>query len=194
MSDAVILTLNPKVSGLSSAVTWLREHGVSVRRIAGILGISEAHVRQLDFRGQWRIRQPGILHRLEDPLRPPADPFGPVPDNIRKVVKIRSQIDSWMVRPGPSVRRRVEELESQVEQLGTEFWSGVRHGVGLKRFGNILTQIGSPADYRRIRILARVRQLLAETYAHAGYSSSAIEQALVSLLLSRAAHESSGEA
>ena len=99
-----------------------------------------------------------------------------------------------MIQSSPASRVRVEQLESQVERLGVEFWSGVRHGVGLKRFRDILIQIGRPADYLRIRILARVRQLLAETYAHAGYSSSAIKEGLISLLLSRAAHQSSGEA
>ena len=194
MSEPAILTLNPKVSGLGSAIVWFRDHDLSDIRIGEILGISPGHVRQLAFRDQWRIRRPRILGQLEDLLRPPADPFGPVPDEVRRTLKIRSRYDSEMVKPDRASSLKVEALDDQLDQLGAQFWSGVRYGIGLKRFGNILAQLSSPADYRKIRVLARVRHLLAETYAHAGYSSSAIEEGLASLVLSRAAHDTSGEA
>lgn len=100
-------------------------------------------------------------------------------------------MDSWTVTLRPAARTCLDDLEERVEQLGVEFWSGVRHGVGVGRLREILEDVGRPAHFRRIRILARIRQLLAETYAHVGYSRSAIEQALTSLLLSRTAYEES---
>jgi len=95
--------------------------------------------------------------------------------------------DSATVTLNPDARDRLESLEARVEQFGTGFWSGVRHGSGISQLREFLVEIGRPAHYRRIRLLARVRQLLAETYAHAGYSASAIEQARISLLLSKTA-------
>jgi hypothetical protein len=100
-------------------------------------------------------------------------------------------MDAWTVRLNPEGRKRLDELEERVERLGAAFWAGVRHGSGINRIHDLLIEIGRPAHIRRVRILARIRYILAETYAHAGYSSSAIEQALTSLLLSRAAYHDS---
>lgn len=193
MTGPAALPLRPQVAGLSSAIVWLRDHDLPAKRIAEILGIKNLHARQLAFRGQWRVRRADVPAFLEHPLRPPADPFGEVPDGLREKLKIRPNMDSWTVRLNPAGRVRLNVLEDRVEQLGAAFWSGVRHGVGIDRFREILIEIGRPAHYRRIRVLARVRQLLSETYAHAGYSLSAIEQSLTSLLLSRAACHESGE-
>jgi len=191
MPSSVTLPLRPHVSGIASAVAWLRDHDVPAKRIAEILGITEVHARQLAFRGQWRIRRSRVPALLESQLRPPADPFGPVPDELRRILKVRPKIDSWTVRLNPNSRKRLNDLEEQVEQLGAAFWSGVRYGTGIHRFRDVLSEIGRPAHYRRIRVLARVRQLVAETYAHVGYSSSALEEALTSLLLSRSAYDES---
>jgi len=193
MSRPATLPLEPRVAGLASAVAWLRDHDVPSRRIAGSLGITETHARQLAFRGQWRLRPATAFPLLEAPMMSPADPFGVVVNDLRESLKIRPSIESWTVTLDRAGLRRLDELEDRVEQLGSSFWSGVRHGTGVVRLRAVLEEIGRPAHYRRIRILARVRQLLAETYAHAGYSLSAIEQALNSLLLSRAAFEKSGE-
>jgi hypothetical protein len=194
MSSSVTLPLAPNVAGIASAIAWLRDHDVPAKRIAGILGIKEGHARQLAFRAQWRVRGVTAAAILESQLRPPVGPFGPVPDELRSRLKVRPKIESWTVRPNPASRRRLNELEEKVEKLGAMFWSGVRHGRGIHRFREVLIEIGRPAHYRRIRILARVRQLLAETYAHVGYSASALEEALTSLLLSRTAYDESQDA
>ena len=57
------LKLRPRVSGLAPAVSWLRDHDVSVKRIAGLLGITELHARQLAFRGsrvQAKVSDPRV--------------------------------------------------------------------------------------------------------------------------------------
>ena len=194
MSESRILPLLPKVSGFSSAAAWLRDHDVPAKRIAELFHITETHARQLVFRGQWRIGQPNIPAVLENPFRPPADPFGPVADDLRDRLSIRPRIDSWTVTLDKAERRGLDDLEALVEELGVAFWSGVRHGTGLARLRAMLQYIGRPAHFRRIRILARLRYLLAETYTHAGYSSTAIEQALTSMLLSKAAFDEGSEA
>jgi hypothetical protein len=186
------LALSPKVADLSSAVAWLRDHDLPVKRIADILKIEKGHVRQLGFRGQWRIRRADVSGFLESPLLPPADPFGPVPDELRRKLGVRPAMDSWTATLYRRERQKLGDLEERVEQLGTEFWSGVRYGLGIHQLRQLLIEIGRPARYERIRLLARIRQLMAETYAHAGWSLSAINEALTSLLLSRTAyHESS---
>lgn len=171
--------MTPKVAGLASAVAWLRDHDIPAREIAALLGITETHARQLAYRGQWHVRDNS----------PPVDAANPISDELRESLKIRPKIESWMVRLKPAARFQLTELEARVEQFGVGFWSGVRYGTGITQLRQLLIEIGRPAHYRRIRLLARVRQILAETYAHVGYSSSAIEQARTSLLLSKAAHD-----
>jgi hypothetical protein len=177
------LPLTPKAAGLASAVAWLRDRGVPTKRIAGLLGITETHTRQLAYRGQWRVRGNS----------PPIDLFGPISDELRDSLKIRTQSESWMVKLNPAGRAQVKDLEERVEQFGAGFLSSVRYGAGITQLREFLIETGRPAHYRRIRLLARVRQLLAETYVHAGYSASAIEQARTSLLLSKVAYDEKQE-
>lgn len=188
------LQLRPRVSGLAPAVAWLRDHDVSAKWIAGLLDIAEGHARQLAYRGnrpEPKLRVPAFL---EDPFQPPADSLGPVTDSLRERLSIRPQIESWTATISPKSEEKLDDLEERVEQVGAAFWSGVRFGTGIDRFAPLLVEIGRPAHFRRIRVLARLRQLIAETYAHAGYSSSATVQGLTAMLLSRAAYQESGQA
>ena len=184
------LQLRPRVSGLASAIAWLRDHGVAAKRIGNLFEVTELHARQLAFRGRRTERKLKIPTFLEDPFIDPVHSLGPVSDPLRSRLHIRTQMESWGIAPslpGP----RLTDLEERIEQVGTSFWSGVRHGLGISRFGPLLIEIGRPSHFRRIRLLARLRQMIAETYAHAGYSSSAIEQGLTAMLLSRAAYQDS---
>ncbi len=188
------LQLRPRVSGLAPALAWLRDHDVSAKRVAGLLDITEGHARQLAYRGnrpEPKLRVPAFL---EDPFQPPADSLGPVPDSLRGRLSIRPQIESWTAKLRPKGEGNLKDLSERVEQVGAAFWSGVRFGTGLARFAPLLVEIGRPAHFRRIRVLARLRQLIAETYAHAGYSSSATVQGLTAMLLSRVAYQESGQA
>jgi hypothetical protein len=188
----VALSVKPRVSGLVSAVAWLRDHDVPTKRIAGLLDITETNARQLAYRGQWEKRFQSIS-KFERLVRPPADPFEPVSDELRTELKVRPSIESHTVRLDPAARLRLSDLEERVEELGATFWSGVPHGVGIRKLQDTLIEIGRPAHYRRIRILARLRQLLAETYAHTGYSATAVNEAIVSLLLSKASYDESSD-
>ncbi len=187
------LQLRPRVSGLAHAIAWLRDHEIPATRISGLLDIKESHVRQLAFRGRSPAHKLQIPAFLEDPFRSPAEPLGSVSDALRGPLRIRSEMESWAAEIGPTAADQLEALENQVEQMGALFWRGVRHGTGIDPFRALLVKIGRPAHFRRIRLLARIRQLIAETYAHAGYSSSAREQGLTAMLLSRAAYQDSRE-
>jgi hypothetical protein len=187
------LKLRPRISGLAPAIWWLRDHDVPARRIAGLLGITELHERQLAFRGSRDRPKAPIPAFLEDLFNPPADPYGSISDAQRERLHIRPEIESWTAKLDPKSAGKLDELEIRVEHLGAAFWSGVRHGTGVDRFRALLVDIGRPAHYQRIRVLARLRQLIAETYAHAGYSSSARSQGLTAMLLSRAAYQDSGQ-
>ncbi len=191
MSQSHVLALRPRVSGLSSPIAWLRDRDVPVKLIADELEIKELYVRQLAYRGNWRNRQPGILPWLEAQFNSPADPFGTVSDEVRRDLGIRPAIESWTVDIRPPDRTRLGDLEERIEQFGTEFWDGVRFGVGLSRLKAMLIDVGRPARLDRVRAKARIRHLIAETYTHAGYSRSAITEGLAALLLWRAAHEQS---
>jgi hypothetical protein len=188
------LKLRPRVSGLAPAVAWLRDHDVPTKHVAGLLGVTEIHVRQLAFRGGRAEPKLHIPAFLEDPFVPPSDPYGPVSDGQRERLGIRSEMESWTASLDSKGAGKLDELENRIEQMGAAFWSGVRHGTGIERFRAVLVDIGRPAHYRRIRVLSRLRQLIAETYAHAGYSSSAIAHGLAAMLLSRAAYQDSGDA
>jgi hypothetical protein len=188
------LKLQPRASGLAPSVAWLRDHAIPANRIAGLLGITEMHARQLAFRGGRPDPKIQIPAFLEDPFRSQSDPYGPVSDAQRERLGIRSEIESWTATLGSKDAGKLDELESRIEQMGAAFWSGVRYGTGIDRFRTLLVEIGRPAHYRRIRVLARLRQLIAETYAHAGYSTSARSQGLTAMLLSRAAYQDSGDA
>jgi hypothetical protein len=187
------LQLQPRVSGLAPAIAWLRDHDVPAKRIAELIGVTELHVRQLAFRGSRPEAKLKIPAFLEDSLIDPVDSLGPVADALRKRLHIRPQIESWTAMLSDKSAARLETLEDRVEQVGATFWSGVRHGIGIERFAPLLVEIGRPSHFRRIRLLARLRQLIAETYAHAGYSSSAREQGLTAMLLSRAAYQDSAD-
>jgi hypothetical protein len=189
------LKLRPRVSGLAHAIAWLDDHDVPTSRISGLLKIKENHVRQLAFRGRRAAPKLTVPALFEDSFRPPSDPFGPISDAVRHRLGIRSELESWAVKfdsLGASKIAALEEFEGQVDKLCARFWQGVRHGAGIDSFRVLRAQIGRPAHFRRIRLLARVQQLIAESYAHAGYSLSAIEYGLEGMLLSRAAYQDSG--
>jgi hypothetical protein len=190
------LKLRPGVSGLAHAIAWLDDHDVPTSRISGLLKIKENHVRQLAFRGRYaspKLRVPAVL---EDSFRPPSDPLGPVSDSVRHRLGLRSEMESWALKfvpLGTSKNEALGEFEAQVENLGATFWQGVRYGAGIDSLRLLRAHIGRPAHFRRIRLLARVQQLIAETYAHVGYSLSAVEFGLAAMLLSRAAYQDSGD-
>jgi hypothetical protein len=187
------LRLEPRIADLGTAVVWL-DGQLTTTEIAAIFGVTEAHVRQLRYRAGWQPANLQLPAELIKPLIPPADPFASVPDELRELLRVRPKEDSITVVLNGREKLRLELLENQIERLGSSFWSGVRFGAGIKPLHALLAYIGRPAHPRRIRTLARLRQLIAESYVHTGYSRSAIEEGLKSLHLSRVAFEDSGEA
>jgi hypothetical protein len=188
-----VLRLEPRVADLGPAVMWLDPH-LTTTEIADVFGITETHVRQLRYRAAWQPAKLQVPTKLTAPLIPPADPFASVPDDLREVLRVRPKEDSIAVVRNGREKVRLGLLEKQIEQMGVSFWSGVRFGAGLSPLHELLSYVGRPAHPRRIRALARLRQLIAESYVHTGYSRSAIEEGLQSLHLSRVAFDESGDA
>jgi hypothetical protein len=179
----------PEISGFADSMAWLRQRDVSAREIGDFFGTTAVNVRQII----WRYapsRKITVVHPfLSEPLSDAAGIYQPVPKFLRKMLGIRDHEDSVIL--DRSAKRRLRQLEDQVEQLGGEFWSGVRYATGLRRFAELLPKVGYSAHHERIRLLARIRQLIAETHLHSGRTASAINEGLSSVHLYRTAFQES---
>ena len=179
-------SLRPALAGLDSASCWLRENGISTRRLASLFGSTPNHIRQLVYRGKHSLRKPPVDRFLTDPVVPPADPFGPPTTPLRRSLGVRLHEDAVILNRRE--RGRLEELENKVESAAEQVFSGVRYETGIPMLRSLASEIGYPAHHRRIRLLGRIRQLTAETLLHSGRSASALDYGLRALHLSRIAY------
>ena len=170
------------------AIYWLRGRGVPASDIGNWFVTNANHVHQLSRRGSMAAEKEIVARYLCDPDRSPLVYPIPTDSHLRRTVRIRPHEDSVVLDAGE--KRRLEAMEARTEAAAAEFWAGVRFEQGIKRFEEILAQTRHPAHHRRIRLRARLRQLIAETHVHAGRSASAIREGIKSFHLYRiAAHE-----
>lgn len=183
--------VHPGIAGLDSAIAWLRDAGLAPERIASLFKIRPNHVRQLAFRGKHSCGVQIVHPFLIDPLTPPENPFAKPSSALRETLRVvRPHEDSVIL--DRAERRRLEGLEQEIETRGVTFWTGVRFETGLAPLFALLPKIGYPAHHHRIRLLARLQQLICETLLHSGRSASAIDHGLRSLHLYRIAQHESG--
>jgi hypothetical protein len=171
---------------LNRAVHWLRGHDVSICDVANWFVTSENHAHQLSHRGGSSPKKEIVPRYLCDPLRSPLVYPGPSDQYLRTKLGIRSYADSVVLDAGE--RRGLEAMEAMTDAAAAEFWAGVPFEQGINKFENILRKTRRPVHHRRIRLRARLRQLIAETHLHAGRSASAIVEGLKSLHLYRIAN------
>ena len=168
-------------------MTWLRDRSVSAHEVGEIFGITEGNVRQTIWRYAPSRKITVIPPFLSEPLANPGRIYEPVPALLRRMLGVREHEDSVILdREG---KRRLSDIEDRVEELGCQFWSGVRYAAGLRRFTELLPQVGYSAHHRRIRLLARIRQIICETHLHSGRAASAINEGLASIHLYRIAFQ-----
>lgn len=181
---------NQPISGFAPELEWLMQHGLASEKVGHLFGINATHVRQVIWRARHRTGACGIRPGLRNALLLPDAIYEPVPRQVRGLLGIRSDEDSVVLDARAKVK--LDELWERVEQLGTQFWSGVRFSTGLARFTHLLPLIGHAGRCERIRLLARLRQFISENHLHMGRTVSAINQGLASIHLSRVAHQESG--
>ena len=89
-----------------------------------------------------------------------------------------------------SGRTRIEHLERRVETFAAEFWRSVRFSKAAFGLRGLLEKIGYPGHARRIRLAARIHELICETNLHAGELTWSISSGLRAYQLYRVAfHE-----
>jgi hypothetical protein len=173
---------------LNRAIHWLHERGVPASDLASWFATNVNHIHQLSHRGSRAPEKEIVSRFLSNPARSPLTYPAPTDSYLRRTLRIRPHEDSVVLDAGE--KRRLEALETKTEAAAAEFWAGVRFEQGIHRFEKILAQTRSPANHRRIRLRARLRQLIAETHVHAGRSASAIREGIASFHLYRiASHE-----
>lgn len=161
------------------------DHRVNAEDIAFLFGTDAKYVRVLAHRarkGGAKQLVPEILYSYRDIQQPPSAA-------LRSYLGVRSGEDS-VVLDGAE-KKRLQILSDTTEHAGSQFWSGVPFGSGLDRYRSLLPLIGYPGHYRRIRLLARLRQLSAETYLHSGDLVAALAENMKSLALSSVAYHES---
>jgi hypothetical protein len=174
-----------KLTSIRDAICWLVDHGVTAPDLAFLLQTDANHIRQLVFRartGTGKSLVPAVLFAYDDFAEAPSKA-------LRAWLGIRPAEDS-VVLDGAE-KRRLENLSQTTENEGAAFWQGVRFENGIPRYRRLLPLVGYPAHYRRIRLLARLKQLIAETYLHSGRIIAALEQAMQSFALSSVAYHES---
>lgn len=169
-------------------MTWLQKRNLTSADIASLFGTTPVNVRQIIWRHAHR--KSAVVTALLEPVLV-SGPLAGVPASVRQLLGIRPHEDSVVL--DASGRRRLDQLEEEVEQAASVFWSGVRHGTGLLQLSALLPKVGYISHHRRIRLKARIHQLICETNLHWGRSASAINEGLASLHLFRIAGEESGQ-
>ena len=177
------------LSGFANDMDWLYRQGMSAAELGELFKTTAVNVRQIIWRsGPHRKKNP-VHHFLSQPLSTPASVFDPVPVHLRRMLGVRPHED-FVILDRRS-KQRLDRLEETVETLGTQFWSGVRYAAGLPALTGLLPLVGYGAHHQRIRILARLRQIIGENHLHFGRAASAINEGLASIHLYRVAHHES---
>lgn len=181
----------PPPAGLDTAIAYLlRAERVSGRNLAYLFETNAKHIYVLAHRGAQVAAKEVAYPFLRVPLSLPSGFQDPVSPSLRQRLGVRLHEDSVVL--DASEKRRLADLELRVESAAANFWPGVRYEQGLGRFKDFMQEIGYPARHERIRLWARLHQLLCETHVHSGRSSSAITEGLTSLHLYRVAQQESG--
>src|ERR1041385_6112803 len=175
-----------RLGGYGRTVGWRRGHGLNNEQIAGLFKTSAAHIRQLDHRGRHFRTASEIL----PPILLEDSGIGTPPGTeLRKFLGVRTT-DEYTTIPGRS-KQSIAKAESQLEELATRFWVGVRYEQGIAQLRSLLPAIGHPAHFRYVRHGARIRELLAETYLHHGKSVNGLGEGLRAYHLYRIAFDES---
>jgi len=153
---------NPELKDFRRAIHWLWQRGVSRELIGQLFGKSSNLVSVLAHNENENARQRERLILL------PTEPDFSVASN-----------DPLLNTAGKSTL----ELAEEVERAEQDFWKSVRSLAGIPRYGELLQRLSerSEEDILARRLRARLKKMIAETYAHAGYVKSAIALATEAL-------------
>lgn len=168
-----------QLSGLNTAVYWLREHGVTAKRLAELLNTNVGHIRVLKHRG----KRP-LLFYFASSLSSIKD--RPIED-IRKRLHVRLEKDS--VGHSGRQRKRIEDLGAQIESIWTRCGRSGEFMAGLLALQPYDGQYGRPASALWFRFMARLHQIRAWFRVHGGMSTSAYQEAKIAIDLSHLAYK-----
>ena len=184
--------LDPKLSGLDRALWWLRSHDEDTSRLAILFDASPNHIRQLAYRGKPAGEEQAVHPWLTETLQDSPDPVKPGPTSLERE-RLGVRPHSETLRLGGQAKEGLTDLEERVENLSGELWEQMRGEKALATLRSFLAHGGKPGHHRFIRLWARVRHLIAETLLSSGRTTSALDQALRSLHLSRIAFQESDD-
>jgi len=182
----------PKIGDLAGAIRWLRSRDVKDSDIAKLLKTSPSHLRTIVA----RQRKKSDSNRVQSSLHEDLDSFhsltqAPSPE-IRDHLGIRPEQDSVSLdRRG---WQRLSQLEEDVERLGQAMWAGVRYGRAVSQLRAVTPTVGCISHIERVRLLARLHQIMASIHLHVGRCQSAINASLLSLQASRVHYAESHQA
>ena len=136
------------------AIHWLRNRGVSRHLIAELFDKTPGAI-SVDVHDENLYRR-----KLARSVIPPP------------IANLSLAQDELLLDP---IDSRTEAKREQVENAGVAFWRRVRRLEGIRQYGEILQKMSKPGDedFRTQRLQAHVRQMVAETYVHAGYTQTA---------------------
>jgi hypothetical protein len=168
-----------QLSGLNTAVYWLREHGVKAKRLAELLNTNVGHIRVLKHRGKRPLlfAPPESLKSIID--RPTED--------LRKRLHVRLEKDS--VGHSGRERKRIEGLGAQIESIWTEYGQSGEFMAGLLALQGYGVEYGRPASAHWFRFMARLHQIRAWFRVHSGMSTSAYQEGKIAIDLSHLAYK-----
>ncbi|HEX3683154.1 MAG TPA: hypothetical protein VHU83_11505 [Bryobacteraceae bacterium] len=177
--------LTNNLASIRDAISWLLEHGVSTSDTASLLKTNPNYIRQLVFRarrGTGKSLVPAVLSSYDDPAKTPSA-------GLRAWLGVRP-VEDFVVLDSAE-KKRLNGLLEATENEGAAFWQGVRFENGIPRYRRLLPLVGYPSHFRRIRLFARLKQLIAETYLHSGRITAALEEGMRSFALSSVAYHES---
>ena len=178
--------LELRLSKFDRSIHWLRKHDVPASDLANWFATNTNHIHLLSHRGSALSTKQVIIPFLYNSARSPLEHPAPTDHHLRRLLGIRPQEDHVVL--DSEEKRHLEAMEVMTEMAASRFWGGVRFEEGISKFEEILKQTRYPIQHRRIRLRARLRQLIAETHVHAGHSASAIWEGILSLHLYRIAY------
>lgn len=191
MSDSGLNSVQElPVSGLGSAIRWLRDHDVSPDWIGKKFLIRPGYASVLAHREGRDRGIDDIAPVLTADLFAPGDPFA-LPDRKRFARVLGTRSAPYKLEFSPHRQKRISALEEAIEEQGINFWANVRFGERLQSLRQLREGLGNPSHFRLVRLLARLSQLTAEAQVHIGWAASAIREGLKSIQLSRISYHDS---
>jgi hypothetical protein len=180
-----------KLSGFAPAISSLLALGVPASRLAELFGTNANHIHVLAHRGREARGQkaPAVTTA---PSKAIADSSadGAVLE-AKQALRIRAEEDGVELTPRKAAK--LEWLEAQMEEITSTGRATYQFLRSARQLRALAPYIGYPSESNRLRLAAKLHQLLAWFYSHSGLSSSSIAEAEYSTRLFEIVHHNTDD-